>query len=708
MNLGRNDPCPCGSGKKYKQCCGKQEASQPVQSWQQNANVPNSRAKKAVPAPDEISRLVALYNAGRHAELERQARLLVERYPGSGLGWKLLSASLLMQGKDTLLALQNATKFLPGEAELHSNLGHALMKQGRGCEAEASFRRALQIKPDYADAQYNLSRILIEQGNLEEAEASLGRALKINPNFVDALNNLGSILMGLGRFAEADKNFRQALKIQPDFADAHNNLCGSLIKQGRYDEAEPSLWRALEIKPDIAEAHCNLGVLLINKGQSDEAEVSLRRALEIKPDLAEAHSTLGNILTEQGRFAEAEASLWRALEIKPDLAEARFSMAQVKKVKAGDGNLEALVEIEKAARSGTRPLLDNETMLLDCALGKSYDDIGEYEKAFPYFIEGCRMKRATFDYDSDQTSRLFDSIMRIFDPAAMGRLRGGGNPSHLPIFILGMPRSGTTLTEQIIASHPEVHGAGELTDLTAIMLRDIAGVAFPDNLGLIDQARLAAWGVEYVAGLQRRAPGAHRITDKMPANFFAVGLIHLMLPNAKIIHVNRNPVDTCLSCFSKLFTFGQEFTYDLAELGRYYVGYARLMDHWRKVLPAGAFLDVQYEDIVADQEAQSRRIIEYCGLEWSDACIDFHQNKRAIRTASVAQVRQPMYNRRWNAGGLMRNSSGRFLMRSEVSRLIANKTPCFLCSAAIRFPTGVKCERINPVKTVFSIICDTR
>ncbi len=290
-------------------------------------------------------------------------------------------------------------------------------------------------------------------------------------------------------------------------------------------------------------------------------------------------------------------------------------------------------------------------MSLHFALGKCYDDSGDYDKAFPHFMAGCKMKRAKLTYDPANAERQFAGLMEIFDQAAIDRLRGSGDPpgdpSGVPVFVLGMPRSGTTLTEQIIASHPDVYGAGELHDLLRIAERNIGGattpVSFPDNLRALDRQTLTAWGAEYVAGLKQRAPDAKRITDKMPANFFAVGLIHLMLPNAKIIHVNRNPVDTCLSCFTRLFNRKQEHTYDLAELGQYYVHYARLMDHWRKVLPAGAFLDVQYEDIVADQEAQARRLIAYCGLEWNDACLDFHNTKRSIRTASVTQVRQPIY-----------------------------------------------------------------
>ena len=519
---GRNDPCPCGSGKKYKKCCQDKSGSHS-------------------PTPAECNQLIALFNAGHYPELESRARSLVGRYPDSGFAWKVLGAALQIQGKDSLPALRKAAELLPGDAVAHYNLGNILHERGRLNEAEASYRRALQIEPDGADMHTNLGKTLQDMGRIEEAEASY------------------------------------------------------------------------------------------------------RRALQIKPDHAEAHNNLGETLMESGRLDEAEASLRRALQIRPDYLKVRLSLASVRKVKADDENLAALIAVDEAARNSATPLSGEDAVCLHFALGKSHDDIGDHAKAFPYFLDGNRLKRATFDYDPDETARRIDSIMHNLDMATMDRLRGGGDPSHLPIFILGMPRSGTTLVEQIISSYPGVHGAGELVDLAAILRHDIAGAVFPDNLHSLDQARLTAWGAEYVAGLQRRAPDARRITDKMPANFLAVGLIHLMLPNAKIIHVNRNPVDTCLSCFTQLFKDGQEFTYDLAELGRYYVDYARLMEHWRKVLPDGAFLDVRYEDIVADQEAQSRRLIEYCGLEWDDACLDFHQSKRAVRTASMARVRQPIY-----------------------------------------------------------------
>ena len=487
MNPGRNDPCPCGSGKKFKKCCqGKSVPRLPPQSRQPKANAiaPHGAAQRTSPNQAEFSQLVALFNAGHHAELERMARSLLERYPDSGFAWKVLGATLQIQGKDSLAALRKAAELLPGDAVAHYNLGNILHDRGRLNEAEASYRRALQIEPDSADMHVNLGKTLQDMDRLKEAGASY------------------------------------------------------------------------------------------------------LRALQIKPDHAEAHNNLGEILMESGRLDEAEASLRRALQIRPDYVKVRLSLASVRKVKAGDENLAALIAVEEASRNSKIPLPGKDAVCLHFALGKSHDDIGDYEKAFPHFLEGNRLKRATFDYDPDRAAQYFAGITRNFDAAALDRLRGSGDPSHLPIFVLGMPRSGTTLIEQITASHPDVHGAGELPDLPAIARRDIAGAAFPDNLRSFDQAQLAAWGAEYVAGLQRRAPDARRITDKMPGNFLIVGLIHLMLPNAKIIHVNRNPLDTCLSCFFQLFKDGQEFTYDLTELGRYYAGYARLMEHWRKVLPA--------------------------------------------------------------------------------------------------------------------------
>jgi tetratricopeptide (TPR) repeat protein len=391
--------------------------------------------------------------------------------------------------------------------------------------------------------------------------------------------------------------------------------------------------------------HSYLGHALKAIGQLGKAEDSYHRALEIDPKCTGALLGLGYLYATKSELAKTEEVYRKVIEFDSDNLSAHFMLANARKTQPGDKHLAALLTAEEAMRNSRVPMLNNQAVSLHFALGKCFDDLGEHDRAFPHFLEGCRLKRATFDYDAAQMTRYFDEIMRDFEPATFERLRGGGSDSHVPIFVLGMPRSGTTLIEQIIASHPEVHGAGELSDMSTIAQRNVAGTrGFPGSILALDGPTLAKWGNDYVAGLRARASDTPHITDKMPGNFLFMGLINLMLPNAKIVHVRRDPVDTCLSCFTKLFIGAQKQTYDLAELGRYYADYARLMDHWRKVLPAGAFLDVQYEDIVADQETQARRIIDFCDLEWNDACIDFHKHKRSVNTASMEQVRQPIYN----------------------------------------------------------------
>jgi tetratricopeptide (TPR) repeat protein len=598
MKLGRNDPCGCGSGKKYKNCClGKAEFHPPYAS---------------APTSEELNLLDALFSTGRYDELENWTRSLIKLYPDFGVLWKLFGLSLQMQGKDALSAMQRAAKLLPNDAEAHGNLAALLRARGQIDAAVVSGRRALQI----------------------------------NPNFAEAHNNLGVALQDLGQLEEAVASYMRALEIKPDFSEVYNNLGGALKELGQFDDALICYRSALQIKPDFAQVHSNLGVVLRELGQLDGEVESYRRALEIDPACSEALLGMGQLYLARGEMAEAEDFFRKALAIKPDDLEVRLLLAQVRKVKAGDENLAALLATEEAARRNGSLMPYKKAIYLHFALGKSFDDLGDYDRAFSHFIEGCKLKRATFEYDAVQTTQHFNDIMRVFNLDTMARLKGGGDLSSVPIFVLGMPRSGTTLVEQIIASHPEVYGAGELPDFMAFAQREVAGTdaGFPNNVAALDQADLTRRATQYIAGLQARAPASRHITDKMPANFLAIGLIHMMLPNAKIIHVNRNPIDTCLSCFMQLFSNNQEHTYDLSELGRYYSDYARLMQHWRNVLPAGSVLDVQYENIVAEQETQSRRIINFCGLDWNDACLDFYKNKRLIGTASKTQVRQAIYS----------------------------------------------------------------
>jgi len=321
----------------------------------------------------------------------------------------------------------------------------------------------------------------------------------------------------------------------------------------------------------------------------------------------------------------------------------RLHLSQVRKVAPDDENFQALVKAEAELDPGAK----RKAMPLHFAIGKCYDDIGDYDKAFPHFAEACRLKREQIHYDVRETEGHHQAIHNFFDKATVNRLRGVGNPSSLPIFVLGMPRSGTTLVETILASHPEVYGAGELRDLHRIANNPIEGVDtenYPYSLQYLTPEELTKMGTRYAAGLKERSPASTRITDKMPANFLFIGLIHLILPNARIIHIKRNAADVCLSGFSRHFAAkNQPHSYDLREMGHYYRCYARLMEHWQRVLPEDAYLDVQYEELVNDTEAQTRRLIDYCGLEWNEACLESHKTERSVKTASITQVRQPVY-----------------------------------------------------------------
>lgn len=541
--------------------------------------------------------------------------------------------------KDYALAetcMKRALALQPNFAPALNYMGNILRAQQRNDDAIAWYNKSIDAHPNHLEPMNNLGALLLELARPEEAAEVLDRALQLNPDYVEALCNRGGVHLVQEQESAALDCYRRALNLRPGHADAQCGVVRTWFALENYSAAEAAALQALQQDENLAAAHALLGKIYTQTEKPEQAEAAFTRALQRDPECSDALIGLGHLQVEQGRLPQAEATLLRALAISPDNLEARIELIHARKINLGDANFTAVKAEEQ--RGGA---LGRKALVLHFALGKGYDDLRDSEHAFPHFLAGCLLKRATFDYDPDANARLTDTLMEIFDRAAIERLRGSGDPSQTPVFVLGMPRSGTTLTEQIIASHPAVHGAGELHDALNISRRGNA--PFPDNLRALDSETLAAWGADYAAGLQQRAPDAQRITDKMPANSMIVGLIHLMLPNAKIIHVNRNPVDTCLSCFTKLFAHGQEFSYDLAELGRYYADYARLMQHWREVLPPGAFLDVRYEDIVADKEHEARRLIEYCGLEWNDACLDFHKTERAVRTASVTQVRQPIY-----------------------------------------------------------------
>jgi len=447
-----------------------------------------------------------------------------------------------------------------------------------------------------------------------------------------------------GRLDEAERGYRLILRAQPEHAQALHLLGMIAAQRGRNEEAADLISRSLAREPGVAEAHYNLGVALQGLRRTEEALAAYRRSLQLKPNVAGTHLEFSTALQELGFADEALAAVERALALDPASASAWHVRGDMKTYVAGDPDI---ARMETLLGSG-RGLSPDDRILLGFALGKAWMDVGEPERAFAHFDAANRQKRAGFAYDAEADVAWLAAIAEGLPTQKLGELAGAGEASDLPVFVVGMPRSGTTLVEQILASHPQIQGAGELLaledvigrdwerdDLAETYLRRVAGLTKPE---------LASLGRAYVERVSPLAAGRSRVVDKSPGNFRLAGLISLMLPNARIIHCRRDPIDTCLSCYTRNFSGRVRYAFDQRELGRYYRAYEALMAHWRAVLPPERFIEVDYEAVVADLEPEARRLIAFCGLDWDPACLEFHATRRAVRTISVNQVRRPLYS----------------------------------------------------------------
>jgi tetratricopeptide (TPR) repeat protein len=589
------------------------------------------------------------HQAGRLMDAERIYRQILAIDPRHADSLHLLGM-IAEQGGNHAAAVDLiglAIAINPAAPAYYSNLGAILQAQGKLDQAAACCERALALKPDSAEVSSNLGNILQAQGKLDEAVRCQERALALQPDFPEACSNLGNARQAQGKLDEAVTWYERALAFKPDYADAHNNLGMALAALDRIDEAVAHYERALVLNPNHASAHNNLGNALASQDRMDEAASHYERALILNPDHAGAHNNFGNISKERGEFEDAMAHYGRAIAIRPDYAEAHFNRAEIQRFRPGDADLATL-----EALAASDDLSAGKSPYVHFALAKALEDIGDYARALEHLRQGNALKRRQIDYEEVAALKLFQRISTVFDRGIFDRFPGAGDPSSVPVFVVGMPRSGSTLIEQILASHPQIHAAGELR----VLEKMTDASQFPECVPALDGAALRRLGQSYLARLPALADGQVRIVDKLSGNFLRIGLIRLILPNARIIHSMRDPIDTCVSCYSKLFTAGLYFSYDLAELGRYYRAYSELMAHWRSVLPPGAMLDVAYEDVVEDLEGQARRMIDYCGLAWDDRCISFHETNRPVKTASAVQVRQPLFRsslqrwRRYEAG----------------------------------------------------------
>lgn len=524
-------------------------------------------------------------------------------------------------------------------------------QQGKLVEGEALLRNAVACQPTSASAHNNFGMLLNLSGRHDEAVREFERATTLNPNDAIAHNNFGIALQALHRLPEALAHFRRAVSLKPDYVEAVSNLGAVMHDLGCDEQSVLVLRNVVARNPQFIEAHVNLGTALQELGRCDEARECFQRVLAADPRNVFAWDHLGTMHMEMGRFDEARRCFLSALQHQPQNVRIIFSLIQCGKVAQGDPHLATLHALAKNPAA----LSEEQQVFLHFALGKAYADLGQQEPSFEEYCAGNALKRCLISYDEEQELLVFERIRSVFSPEFMRSRAGHVSSSHRPIFILGMMRSGSTLVEQILASHPDVFGAGERREFNAACQSVWRGressASYPEIVPQLSIEQLREIGLCYLARMEKIAGiESARITDKMPGNFTVAGLIHLALPGAKVIHTHRNPVDTCLSCFSKLFSQEQRFAYDLRELGRYYREYERLMEHWRAVLPSGVLLEVRYEDLVNDFEGQARRIVAHCGLDWNERCLSFYETERPVRTASQVQVRQPLnpnLARRW-------------------------------------------------------------
>ncbi len=480
----------------------------------------------------------------------------------------------------------------------------ALHQAGRIDDAARTYRAVLQREKTHALALCNLGLIHLTRNEFDDALKLVRRAAYQQPKSPDVLAILGAVHQGLNQHEAAIAQFQKVLAARPEHADSTMRLAKSLQALNRHTEALTVLERAAASAPRNAQLCADLGVALRTLGRLDAALEALDRAMVLAPRQPGFHRVMG----------------------------------ESKRYTADDPQLAAMEAMAAELASFT----DAQQVDLHFALGKAYADVRQYERSFRHYLAGNAIKRREVPYAEAAVLGLLEHSRNLFTAEVIQERLGQGDPSTAPIFIVGMPRSGSTLIEQILASHPDVFGAGELLDFqTAVEGLGQTPDGPPPDIG---PRELRQIGERYLALVKPRMPQqVRRFTDKMLGNTRFVGLIHLALPNAKIIYARRNPIDSCLSCFTTLFAVGQPYAYDLGELGRYVRAHEAIMQHWRAVLPPGVMIEVQYEDVVADLEANARRIVAHCGLEWTEACLEFYKTERPVNTASVVQVRQPIY-----------------------------------------------------------------
>ena len=608
---------------------------------------------------------------------EQQLSEILKKFPDDPNALRLSGVSSLEQKKPevALIPLQKAIRVAPEFLQAHENLAQAWTQLGDLKKAETCFKKCLEIDPSnftnwkslgdvlsdqrkdeeadkayknaistdkkYLDLQKAMSQV--QKGNLGEAERIYREILSDDPNNVDALRLLALLASRTGAVDQAINMLENCTKIAPDYALAWENLAKMYRQKDDPDSLQKAAFcfsKATELRPDWAEGWAGLGTMQTRSSQHNEGIESYKKSIELKANQPRVHLSLGHVYKTTGNQEECINSYNEAISFDNNFGEAYWSLANLKTYKfSGDEilNMEKRVELTEVP--------EREKVHFLFSLGKAFEDMGSYDESFEYYKRGNDLNRGRTTYDPKAIEALSERLKLFFTEDRLNKYKGSGDNSNSPIFIVGLPRSGSTLIEQILASHSKIEGTMELPNIMNIA-RKLGNstkdrTAYPEVIDTLQGIDLTDLGKSFINETQFLRTGKQHFIDKMPNNFSHIGLIKLILPNAKIIDARRNPMDTCFSCFKQLFARGQAFTYDLSEIARYYVNYVNLMDHWDKVLP-GYVYRVQHEDLLNNQERVTRDLIDFCEVDFESSTLEFYKTKRAVKTASSEQVREPI------------------------------------------------------------------
>ncbi|MBI33072.1 MAG: sulfotransferase [Gammaproteobacteria bacterium] len=584
----------------------------------------------------------ALMKQDRLSEAEEKLRFAVSLSPKYPQLYEDLGSVFAMQSRfdEAIPQFQEAIKLQPSLPLAHKKLGHALAALGRGKEADEQYQTYIESNPN-RQAVIEAADLLNDE-KVEEAISILKELLKRSPNDVNAMRYLArAYRQSEKNLQDAEALLRSAVQQAPDFTPGWFDLA-SLLMREKIMEAITAYKKVIELDPKNAAAWGGLGSAYGLAMYPDESAKAYAKSIELNPDVPNVLLGHGHALKTLGHQDEALDAYRNAIINKPDFGEAYWSMANLKIFEFKDSEADSMLNQLEDVN-----LPENEEIHFRFALGKAFEDKKDYSKAWHYYHTGNQKQRTTVEHFPVEMEMRYNLVKEVFNQEFLKDRSNSGHDCPDPILIIGLPRSGSTLVEQILASHSQVEGTSELPILgniaESIGQHRTDGIRYPKAVLELRDKDLHAYGKQYIDEAQR-----HRITDKpfftdkLPNNFPLVGLLSLILPNAKVINARRHPLDSCLGGYKQLFSRGQNFTYDMLDLAHYYQQYDSMIKHWHKVLP-GKILDVHYEETVEDLDSQVRRILDFCRLPFEQSCIDFHQTDRAVKTASSEQVRQPIY-----------------------------------------------------------------